>query len=165
MRLATNLNNFVEKQADLKDYLEKGLLGALLGAGGGGTLGGIYGTHLAKLMDQAKIRSSDMIDELSDLQTDAQTGLDNLRAIEESRRTGGRIGGTTFEEDQLADQLKQQIENVSDQRAIAREQAKSLEKFKDTPSRLPYFGLGAGALLGGLGGVGYQGIKDLLTKE
>ena len=164
MRLTNNLTKFVVKQADLKDYLEKGLLGALLGAGGGGTLGGIYGTHVAKVMDQTKVRSSNLMDKIRDLQTDAQTRLDTLRDVagtENLRAPGVATKGFV----ELADQLEQKIENLSDQGAMVREQAKRLEEFKDTPSRLPYFGLGAGALLGGLGGVGYQGIKDLLTKE
>ena len=139
MILNRTLQGLLIKQAGVSDYLKKALIGGLIGGGAGGTAGGIFGNKLwSDLYDARR--------ELSDTGSDAKMisdlkGLIDHHAAIRMPFTGTREG-----------------EGPPGGGGI-------IPEVKGVPSQLPFLGAGAGVLAGGLGGLGYQAIQDLLTKE
>jgi hypothetical protein len=138
MRLATNLIKFANDTELLKNIisLQTGIPVDELDEG----------SILSKLM---QTQSGDMLDDLREYVAANPHGAKELAE----------------EINQHSRDVNQSIRNQTKAKDEIRARMKELDEVDHIPSKLPYFGLGAGALLGGLGGVGYQGIKDLLTKE
>ncbi len=168
MILNRTLQGLLIKQAGVSDYLKKALIGGLIGGGLGGTAGGILGNKLWSGLYDARRRATDL-------------NLDDLPP--------NYPGGPS---DSEIKEMAKQIVELSDHHADSRmaytgTPSKIVElepdspgavsiywrpggggiipEVKGTPSRLPFLGAGAGVLAGGLGGLGYQAIQDLLTKE